>query len=57
MTSKAYQLLQDIGFERMSGTDNEAKAAQIILNYLKELGLEGHLEAFKVNTSDITKAK
>lgn len=55
--NKAYQLLKDIGFTRTGGSQEELKAANIIIDYLKEIGVEAHLESFKVQTADITKAE
>ncbi|WP_053984588.1 M28 family metallopeptidase [Niameybacter massiliensis] len=54
--NRAFELLQKIGFIRCSGTDEELKAAHILLNELKSIGVEGTLEAFKVHNYTIKKA-
>ena len=54
--NRAFELLQKIGFIRCSGTDEELKAAHILLDELKSIGVEGTLEAFKVHNYTIKKA-
>lgn len=50
--SKEFKLLEDISFTRVSGSDEEDRAADIILKYLKEEGIEGHKETFDVCAFD-----
>lgn len=55
--NRAYNLLKKIGFTRVSGTEEELKAANILLDEIKATGNEGHLESFKVNAHTIHTAK
>ena len=45
---REYELLKKIGFVRVSGSAEEEKAARILLDEIKEIGLEGHEETFEV---------
>lgn len=49
---KEYKLLQDISFVRVSGTDAEEQAADLIIKALAENGLEGIKEEFDVDSFD-----
>lgn len=50
---RAYKLLKEIGFTRCGGSDEELKAANIILSKIKEAGHDGIIEEFEVNYHDI----
>lgn len=53
---RLYDLLNKIGFVRVSGSEEEAKAAQILLDEIKEIGFEGHEETFEVTDAVQTTA-
>ncbi len=53
---REFELLKKIGFVRTSGSEEELKAANILLDEISAIGCEGHLEEYKVSTSKITKA-
>ena len=53
---RAYSLLKEIGFVRTGGSDEELKAANIIIDRLKENGIKGKLESFEVQSSEISEA-
>jgi len=55
-SQREFELLKKIGFVRTSGSKEELKAANILLDEISSIGLEGHLEEFKSPTSKITKA-
>lgn len=46
--NKEYELLNNLYFERLGGTEEELQACQMIADSLKELGLESRMEAFDV---------
>ncbi|MBR5290124.1 MAG: M28 family peptidase [Erysipelotrichaceae bacterium] len=54
---KTWELLNDIYFVRMGGTEEELKAARIIQDYLSELGLESRIEDFEVEMDTIEHAE
>ncbi|GLC32814.1 M28 family metallopeptidase [Clostridium omnivorum] len=53
---REFELLKKIGFIRTSGSEEELKAANILLEEISSIGITGHLENFKVPTSKIKKA-
>lgn len=53
---KEYALLEDLYFERIGGSADEERAAKIIQDYLKQEGLDSHIEEFEVNAADISEA-
>lgn len=55
-SQREFQLLRRIGFVRTSGSEEELKAANILLEEIASIGCEGHLEAFKALSSKIKKA-
>lgn len=55
-SQREFELLKKIGFVRTSGSEEELKAANILLEEIASIGCEGHLEDFKSPTSKITKA-
>lgn len=59
MTSGEFQLnfVNRISFNRYGGTEDELRAANIILDELKALGGEGHIEEFKVPAYKVSRAK
>lgn len=54
--NKEYELLEKLYFVRTGGSEEELKAAHIIQDELKELGLESTIEPFDVTASNITKS-
>ena len=54
---REFELLKKIGFVRTSGSNEEKKAAEILLDEIKKVGLEGELEPFKVDYYEIKRAK
>jgi hypothetical protein len=54
---REFELLSKIGFVRTSGTSEEKRAAEILLDEIKAIGVEGKLEPFKVDLYEIKKAK
>ena len=46
---RAYKVLQDISFERLGGSSEELKAANMIITECHKLGVEAHLEDFEVD--------
>ena len=55
-SQREFELLRKIGFIRTSGSEEELKAANILLEEISSIGCKGHIEDFKVPTSKITKA-
>ena len=53
---RLYDLLNKIGSVRVSGSEEEAKAAQILLDEIKAIGFEGHEETFEVTDAVQTTA-
>lgn len=53
---RAYSLLERISFERMGGTENELKAANILKEEIEKCGVNAHFEEFEVDHSDILEA-
>ncbi len=52
-----YNVIKEIDFERLAGSENERKAAKIFSNYLTNMGLAPKLEAFEIYSFDTVKAK
>lgn len=52
---KAWELLEKLYFERVSGTKEELKAAHCIQEALQEIHLESTLEAFEVGSNEVKK--
>lgn len=55
-SQREFELLKKIAFVRTSGSEEELKAANILLEEISSIGCQGHLEDFKSPTSKITKA-
>jgi len=55
-SQREFELLKKIGFIRTSGSEEELKAANILLEEISSIGCTGHLEEFKAPTSKIKKA-
>lgn len=53
----SWQLLNELSFERISGTPKEHEAALLIQSYLQEIGLESHFEEFEVEMNTVEKAE
>lgn len=51
------EFLKKFDYIREAGTEGEAKAAHLIQEELKELGVENHIEEFSFDTFQINHAK
>lgn len=49
----SFKFLKDLSFVRTSGSQEEKKASQLIIEELKKIGLKGKIETFKVNSYEI----
>lgn len=56
MEYKSFDLLKDISFVRTGGSKEELKAANILIEECKKIGVEAHLEAFEVDGYEVSKA-
>ena len=54
---RAWKLLEDIGFVRVAGSDEELKAAEILRAECEKIGVPAEIEEFEVDVVNITKAK
>ena len=54
---REYALLEKIGFVRVSGSDEEKKAAEMIIDEVRALGADAVLEPFPVSHYEIKKVK
>ena len=54
---RAFSLLQKIGFERVSGTEQERRAARILMDEAAGFGVEARLEPFEVEDGEISLAE
>lgn len=54
---RAFALLKEYGFERLSCSENEKKAAEAFLGIMKEAGAEACIEEFTVPCGDAGRAK
>lgn len=55
-SKRIMQILEETAYHRVSGTEEELKAANYLKDKCAELGLEAHIEAFDVEMADIKKA-
>ncbi len=55
--NRQFALLEKIGFVRVSGSPEELKAANILMDEIKAMGLEPHLEPFEVSYGKVNVAK
>jgi aminopeptidase YwaD len=55
-SQREFELLKKFAFVRTSGSEEELKAANILLEEISSIGCQGYLEDFKSPTSKITKA-
>ncbi len=53
---RAFALLNQLAFTRISGSKEEIKAANILMDTIKEAGFAPHLEAFEVEDETVLKA-
>ena len=56
MSYKSFDLLKKLYFVRTGGSKEELEAANIIKQECESLGVEAHLESFKVDGCNIKKA-
>lgn len=54
---REFDLLNKIGFVRYGGSNEELKAANLIIDELKTMGIKGELEPFKVTCYDVKEVK
>lgn len=54
---RAFGLLERLGYERVSGTDEELRTAEAIMREVETAGVECALEAFEVENGVVTEAK
>ena len=47
--NRAYKLLEKISFERLGGSKEELKAAEILKAEIEKNGVEAHFEEFEVD--------
>lgn len=55
--NKEYELLNQLYFERLGGTEEELKACEMIADELKAIGLDSRIEAFDVVRNTVQKVK
>ncbi len=55
--ARAFALMEKMGFTRLSGTEEELRAAQILLDTLSQAGVSGTLEAFEVEDGEVLQAE
>ena len=53
---RAFELLEKIGYVRVSGTEEEKRAAETLLEAAKATGAEAWLEPFTVASGEVKKA-
>ena len=51
----SYDLVERLSFLRYGGTEDELRAANILLDEIKALGGEGHLESFQIPACELKK--
>ena len=56
MGYKSFDLLEKLYFVRTGGSKEELKAAEILKSEVESLGVEAHIETFKVDGYDVEKA-
>jgi 6-pyruvoyl-tetrahydropterin synthase len=54
---RAYELLEKISFERLGGSKEEKKAAEILKEEIEKRGVKAYEEEFEVDYSDVKVAK
>lgn len=54
---RAFQLLKELGYERLSGSENEKSAAERLLQEAKAIGADAHIEEFPVPCGKVHSAK
>ena len=54
---RAWKALTDLSFERVTGTPEEKKAAEMLIAECAKSGVEAHLESFEIDMPVITEAK
>ena len=55
--NRAWQELVDLSFDRVTGTEGEAKAAEYLKKACEDLGVKAEIEPYEIDTSDIHTAK
>ena len=53
---RAFNLLKEMAYVRVSGTEEEKRAAERLLEEVKRCGVEGHIEEFTVKAGRVGKA-
>ena len=54
---RAWKALTDLSFERVTGTPEEKKAAEMLIAECAKSGVEAHLETYEIDMPVITEAK
>ena len=54
---REFELLEKLSFVRMGGTAEEMKAAEILMEEIKAIGLEPVLESFEIEDADLVKSE
>ncbi len=49
---QSYQILKELDFERIAGSEGESKAIRIISKHLKKMGIKPKLEEFSIKSFD-----
>ena len=55
--NRAWQALTDLSFDRVTGTEGEAKAAEYLKKACEEMGVEASIETYEVDTAQIHTAR
>lgn len=55
--TRAWETLKKLSFERVTGTEAEKKAAEMIREECEKAGVEAHLEEYEIDMPEITEAK
>ena len=50
---RAFEVLEKISFERIAGTENELKCAQILKEECEKVGIEAHIEEFEIEMPEV----
>lgn len=52
---RAYETLQKLAFERVSGSEKELEAARFLVEECKAMGVEAHIETFEIPAPEVNK--
>ena len=54
---RAFSLLKDLAFERLSGSEDERRAAERLLHEAQSAGVDAHIEEFAVPCGRVRSAR